>query len=178
MSKAIERIGAPLVALTSALGAQGVSWCLGGSGLLAALGLTDEVGDLDIMVAADDFERVREACRDWVVEVDAGPPPLPWCNDWLVRLDVQGIPADVVGGLCVVAPAGRVTIPLDVGGHLDVAGAAVPLADPAVWWWVYRAYRPAKAALLEAVVPVERRAVIERRLGPAPPPPPPAPTRA
>jgi hypothetical protein len=170
MSEVIERITRPLAALATALDGHGVTWRLGGSGLLAALGLTDQVGDLDVMVAAEDIDDVTAACCDWVVEVETGRPPAPWCNDWLARLDVDGTPADVIGGLCVVAPSGRVVVPLDLGGHLDVAGVAVPLADPAVWWWVYRAYKPAKAALLETVVPVERRAVVERALGPPPAP--------
>lgn len=171
MLDAGDRIGRPLVVLASALRAHGLEWRLGGSGLLAALGLTDEVGDLDLMVRADQLTRARNAAEKWIVELDTGPPPAPWCNEWLLRLEVEAIPADVVGGMCVATPDGRVEIPLELGGYLDLAGEAIPLADPAVWWWVYRAYRPVKAALLEPVVPAARRAVIERRFGPPPSPP-------
>lgn len=157
-----------LRSLAVALDGTGLTWRLGGSALLAAMGLTEEVGDLDVTLPADTLEAVQRACAEWVIDVAVGDAPAPWCSAWLVRLDIAGTAVDLIGGFAVRGRAGPVAVPLDVGGHLEVDGVSVPLADPAVWWWVYRAYRPAKAALLAEVVPATRLAAIETRLGPPP----------
>jgi hypothetical protein len=154
-----------LQVLASAL--DGLEWRLGGSGLLAALGLSDQVGDLDVTVPADALPAVEAALAPWLREVATGPAPDPWCSDWLARAVIEGSEVDVIGGFCLVTGEGRrVAVPQELGGHLDVEGRAIPLADPAVWWWVYVAYKPARADLLAEVVPVERRAQLVRRLGP------------
>jgi hypothetical protein len=154
--------------LAPALDRASVEWRLGGSALLAVVGIDVRVGDLDVTVPADALDEVLAACERWVVDTSVGDAPAPWCSDWLTTLSVDGAEVDVIGGFCVAGPAGRVAVPQDLGGHLDLDGIDVPLADPAVWWWVYRAYRPAKAAMLAEVVPEEQRAAVERRLGPSP----------
>jgi hypothetical protein len=155
-----------LRSLALALDGAHLEWRLGGSALLAAIGLTEEIGDLDVTVPADALEDVRRVCEPWLVEVVVGDAPEPWCSDWLVRLRIGDTEVDVIGGLCVRTTAGPVPVPQDLGGHLDIDGVPVPLADPAVWWWVYRAYRPAKADRLAEVVDPARRDAIEQRLGP------------
>lgn len=165
---ALDADGPPwraLRALGPALDAAGVEWRLGGSALLAILGVPVDVGDLDVTVPAPALDAVRRACQPWVTDVSVGDAPAPWCSDWLATLDVEGTDVDVVGGFCVRAVAGRVPVPQDGGGAIELAGVTVPLADPAVWWWVYRHYRPAKAAQLAEVVPAARLAEVERRLG-------------
>ncbi len=156
-----------LRALALALDGADIDWRLGGSALLAAMGLTDQVGDLDVTVAAEMLDEVQQACAPWLVGTSIADAPAPWCSDWLVSLRIGDTDVDVIGGLCVRVSTDRVRVPQDLGGHLDVEGVSVPLADPAVWWWVYRAYRPAKAARLAEVVPAERLAEVERRLGPS-----------
>lgn len=143
-----------------------MDWRLGGSGLLAVLGLVQDVGDLDITVAASALDQVRGALEPWSPRIEVGDAPLPWCSDWIARTLVDGVEVDVIGGFCLVTPRGRVEVPQELGGYLDVDGVAIPLADPGAWWWVYRAYKPAKAALLEHVIPAERRAILLRELGP------------
>lgn len=162
-SSALRPFRPALVALADAL--QAIEWRLGGSGLLAALGLADRVGDLDVTVPADAIEDVRAALSPWQVQVSVGGAPPPWCSEWIARARVEGAEVDVIGGFCVVTGAGSVTVPQELGGHLDVDGTAIPLADPGVWWWVYRTYKPEKAELLAEVVPVERRAQLIRQLG-------------
>lgn len=155
-----------LQALAPALHASGVEWRLGGSALLAVLGVPVDIGDLDVTVPGSALDAVRRACEPWFTGVSLGDAPAPWCSDWLATLHVEGTEVDVLGGFCVRTAAGRVPVPQDAGDELHLAGVTVPLADPAVWWWVYRHYRPAKAAQLAEVVPASRLAAIERRLGP------------
>ncbi|MCC5949607.1 MAG: hypothetical protein JJT89_14245 [Nitriliruptoraceae bacterium] len=152
--------------LAPRLEATGVVWRLGGSALQAALGVTDEVGDLDICVPGDALVTVHDALADLGSELKVGTPPDPWCSAGIVRCRLDDVEVEVIGGLCVVADGRRVTIPLDLGGTLDLEGVTVPLADPGLWWWLYRTYRPAAAARLEPLLDPERRAAVEARLGP------------
>jgi hypothetical protein len=155
-----------LRSVAAALEPTGIVWRLGGSALQAALGLTDEVGDLDITVPADTLDVVRDALGHLAPRLVDGPPPEPWCSAWLLRARVGDIEVEVIGGFCVRTPSGAVPVPLDLGGHVDLEGVRVPLADPAVWWWVYGTYRPEAARRLEQVVDDRRRAEVLARLGP------------
>ncbi len=160
-----EAFEAALLPVARALYEAGVEWRLGGSAMLAARAFPVEVGDLDVTVSADTLAAVEEACRPWLVETLPGPAPPPWCSDWLIRLVVADVDVDVIGGFCVQTDRGRVPVPDDQDGSLHLEDLEVPLADPAVWWWVYTHYKPEKARLLAEVVPAERRRELERRLG-------------
>lgn len=149
-----------------ALEPTGIVWRLGGSALQAALGVTDDVGDLDIAVPADTLDLVRDALGRFEPRFVDGPPPDPWCSAWLLRARVDDVEVEVIGGFCVRTPAGPVEVPLDLGGHVDLEEVRAPLADPAVWWWIYRTYRPEAAARLGAVLDDDRRAAVLDRLGP------------
>lgn len=150
-----------------ALEATDLPWLLGGSALQAALGCTDEVGDLDIIVPPDALDAVRAALAHLDPVVDLGPAPAPWCSDWVLRCELDGMDVEVIGGLCVVAAGRRVVLPMWAGGAVDIDGVQVTLADPAVWWWLYRHARPEAAGRLETAVTADRRAAIVAHLGPA-----------
>jgi hypothetical protein len=147
-----------------------VEWLLGGSALLAILGVDVAVHDLNVTVAADALEAVEAACRPWIQERHVGGAPSPWCSDWVVKAQTDAIEIDLIGGFRLLGPAGRTRVPQDLGEILNVDGIEVPLADPAVWWWVYRTYRPAKAAALARLIPPERRNQVAARLDGKDPP--------
>ncbi len=157
MSELPEPQWSALRTLASALNDVEVEWRLGGSALLAIFGVDAEVHDLDITVAADSLEAVEVACEAWVRQRHVGDAPPPWCSDWLLKASINDAEVDLIGGFCVLGPSGRTHVPQDLGGILDVDGIEVPLADPAVWWWVYRIYKPTKAAALADRIPPERR---------------------
>lgn len=155
--------------LALALAESGITWRLGGSAMLRALGLDVAVGDLDVTVAAEALDDVRAACVAWPHEAHIGQAPPPWCSEWLVRVHVGDVGVDVIGGLCLRTPdGGRVVVPQDGGPVLDLDGVEVPLADPAVWWWLYGIYRPSKADALARIVPPADRDAVQRRLGVVP----------
>ena len=172
-----DRVHRALVALARRLHEHGVGFQLGGSGLLAALGLTDAVGDLDIVVPADECDALERAAGPWwrgLVPADDHPLLR---SDWWARLEVDGVPVDAIGGFGLrLGDGGRrvVTLPYRPSERSWVLdGVEVPLAPPELWWAIYRSYRPAKAELLAAVVPetARRRALAELGLndaGPAP----------
>ena len=157
MSELLEPQRSALRALAGALNAAEVEWRLGGSALLAILGVDAEVHDLDVTVSADALDAVEVACGRWVRERHVGVAPAPWCSDWLLKARIDDTEVDLIGGFCVLGPSGRTRVPQDLGGIFDVDGVEVPLADPAVWWWVYRTYKPAKAAALAERISPERR---------------------
>jgi hypothetical protein len=164
MSELPEPQWTTLRILASTLNEAEVEWRLGGSALLAILGVDVEVHDLDVTVATDALDAVEAACRPWIRESHVGGVPSPWCSDWLLEARIGDTEVDLIGGFCVLGPSGRTRVPQDLGGILDVDGIEVLLADPAVWWWVYRTYRPAKAAALAERIPPERRTQVAARL--------------
>lgn len=168
MHNLAEPMRSALRSLAQALNQAEVQWRLGGSAMLTAIGLGVDVGDLDVTVPAHALEDVQNACGPWVRQLMIGHAPPPWCSDWLAKMQVSGVDVDVIGGMCVVGAGGNVRVPDDLGQVVDVDGVSVPLADPAVWWWIYRAYKPAKAEMLATVVTADQRREIERRLGPPP----------
>jgi hypothetical protein len=149
--------------LAEALHRQDVPWLLGGSALLAAIGIDVEVGDLDLTVPEDALEQVQAACERWGPRTSVGDPPPPWCSAWLVTANIGDVEVEVIGGMCVRTPAGPRPLPQDLHGHLDVDGVDVPLADPAVWWWIYRGYKPERAALLASAAVFRARSMVTTR---------------
>ncbi len=141
-----------------------IDFALGGSGLLWALGLADEVRDLDLMCDADDERRFLAATEDWLrAHTHAGTDL--WASAWFAQLDVCGVDVDAIGGMAFRHPGGVARVPVRISGHVDVDGASVPYADPALWWAVYAAYKPEKAALLEQVVDAPQRSAVASELG-------------
>ena len=135
----------------------GVTFLLGGSGLLCALGLTEEVGDLDLQIDEADEAGVVAAAGPWLVEMTREGTAL-WASPWLARLRVDGVDVDAIGGMAFHHADGVARLPMRAGGTVDVDGVAIAYADPALWWAVYRAYKPDKAACLERVVDDAARA--------------------
>lgn len=146
------------------LDAHGIEFALGGSGLLWALGLTDEVRDLDLVLEEADEQRLLAATDDWRVAHTREGTPL-WASAWLCRLEVGGVDVDAIGGMAFRHAGGVARLPLETSGAVDLDGVTVPCAEPALWWAVYRAYKPEKARLLERVVDADARADVVARLG-------------
>jgi hypothetical protein len=115
------------VALVAALERAGVGCVLGGSGLLMALGLVDEVHDWDLQTDASDDE-VRAAL--------AGYETTHHGNDALhadSKVVVPAAHAEVICRFAFFAPAGVVRLPALASG----AWRGVPLASPEVWAVAY-----------------------------------------
>ena len=94
----------------TALQDAGIDAALGGSGLLAALGLTDHV-------------------RDWDVTTDADPHLVD-----RLRVDGADHDIDLIVGFPIRADDTVHHLPTRITGHWH----GLPLADPAVWAQAYR----------------------------------------
>ena len=137
---------AALEAVALRLTAAGVPFLLGGSALLDALGLDVEVRDVDLMLRPDDRDRFETACGEWLRGVTTEPGAV-LTSAWKATLDVDGVEVEGLGGLGF---SGGPAVPFRAAGTRRYGAADVPLCDPEIWLELYRAYKPEKAALLEA----------------------------
>lgn len=158
------RVGAVCAEVVGRLRRAGVPCALGGSGLLWAWGLSAQVGDLDLMVPASHETATLAALDATDVAVDRAGTDL-WATAWFATVTLDSVAVDLLGGLALRHPGGVAVLPADPVGSVQVAGVDVPLADPAGWWVLYRAYKPAKATLLETIVPRQRRRALLDELG-------------
>jgi hypothetical protein len=117
----------PLRRITARLDAEGIAWAVGASGLLASLGLVDEV-------------------HDWDVQVEADPEKLQWlfagvphsfhghggCHaDWKLAFGDER--TELIPRFAFYAPAGVVNLPLRVSGHWR----GLPIASSEGWACAY-----------------------------------------
>lgn len=120
----------PISALRSVLErleGEGLVVALGGSGLLAALGLADRVRDWDLTTDGD-ADRVA-AILAGKVEAAHGPGPLHADR----KLVLAGGAVEVIVGLAFQCGGGRVRIPTLVSGRAD----GIPLGSPEGWAVAY-----------------------------------------
>jgi hypothetical protein len=137
-----------LEAVARRLHAAGLEFLLGGSALLHHLGLDVPVRDVDLMLHPGDRAAFEAAVGDWLVSVTTEPGEI-MRSAWVATLDVGGVEVEGLGGL---AMAGHGELPFRAAGTARVGETDVPLADPAIWLTVYRAYKPERARLLEPLL--------------------------
>lgn len=136
-----------LVSVAECLHEHDVPYLLGGSGLLHAHGLIDQVRDLDLMLPAAALERFRAATEHWWVDVSTDDLP-PYASAWKATLDVTGVQVEGIGGFAVIGPEGAITIPFEQDGSWDVDGMIIPLASLDAWRTIYSVVKPERLSLL------------------------------
>jgi hypothetical protein len=147
-----------LAALRVLLAALDVPVLLGGSGLLAALGLDVTVRDVDLVARAGD--RAAFEALPWWRRTTTEPTEL-LRSPWKAELDVDGVPVETIGGLAWVAGGRVVEMPFRAEG----AWRGVPLAPAAHWLLLYEAYKPERAVQLAPLVGEAARSAALRELG-------------
>ena len=141
----------PLRRLTERLDAAGIEWGVGASGLLASLGLVDEVNDWDVQLEAEpDAVRALYADLPYAFHGHGG------CHaDW--KLGFEAARTELIPRFAFFVPAGIVRVRLAVSRHWR----GLPIASPEGWacaYWLMgahdepplRARRAARAELLFA----------------------------
>ncbi|WP_261166824.1 hypothetical protein [Microbacterium sp. Marseille-Q6965] len=134
------------VRIVAALRERGLPVAVGGSALLASLGLVDRVRDWDITCEGE--PAVVTAALDrlglaWTAPASAGRP---FATRARLVVDAGDHEIDVLVGFA--AWDGDRLVPFPVGVTGEWRG--LPIADPAVWAIAYRLIgRPERAALLE-----------------------------
>jgi hypothetical protein len=147
-----ERVAAALEAVARRLQQAGIPFLLGGSALLHALGARVDVGDLDLVLRAEDRERLRAASGAWWRAVTTEPTAL-FRSAWKATLEVDGVEVDALGGLAWADADRVVRMPFRAEGTWRCGEVEVPLAPGADWLALYELYRPERAAELAAVMP-------------------------
>ncbi|MBC7251306.1 MAG: ribonuclease III [Anaerolineae bacterium] len=104
-----------------------LGWALTGSAALLLSGMEVEVHDLDLTTDELGVRAIAEALAEFVV-IPAAWRETDQCAGPFVRLQVDGVPVDVVGRpLIIKRPAGAVSIgPWPVRREVDFAGRKVP----------------------------------------------------
>jgi hypothetical protein len=116
-----------LLALTERLDGAGLTWALGGSGLLAALGLVDRVNDWDVQVDSDP-EPLRELFADMPHTFHGHGG----CHaDWKLSFDAEA--TELIPRFAFFVPGGVVRIPL----HVSRRWSGLPIASPEGWACAY-----------------------------------------
>jgi hypothetical protein len=141
----------PLRRITARLDAAGIEWAVGASGLLASLGLVDEVNDWDVQV-----ETEPDAVRALFLDVPYVFHGHGGCHaDW--KLAFASERTELIPRFAFFVPAGIVHIRLSVSRHWR----GLPIASPEGWacaYWLMGEYdepalrerRAARAELLFA----------------------------
>jgi hypothetical protein len=139
--------------LQSALADAGIGSVLGGSGLLASLGLVDTVNDWDLVTDADESE-VAAVLRslDLPADPDAGrhaEESARYATRAVHRLERNGEQVDLLVGFVIRTDSGLVPVPATPGGMWR----GLTMARAEDWRVAYRAMgRTEKAAMLDRAV--------------------------
>lgn len=111
---------------------KGIAHALGGSGLLYALGLTQKVGDWDLMTNAS-FEILEPVLANWTwkrLGISGH-----FASHYLVQIELESSVIEIIGGFAIRDASGEVhRIPSDVSGYWN----NIPLARPEAWLQAYR----------------------------------------
>jgi len=118
---------AGLLSLVARLDDAGIAWAVGGSALLASLGLVDRVNDWDVQVDSD-----VEPLQRLFADVPHAFHGHGGCHaDWKLSFDEQA--TELIPRFAFFVPGGVVRIPFHVSGHW----LALPVASPEGWACAY-----------------------------------------
>lgn len=134
-----------LSALTKRLEQAGVSYSLGGSGLLLSLGLTNAVGDWDVVTDAPK-DKVLAALGNYEVE-ELACGDHPFGTEFKLALNQLEPPVEIIGGLAIHSAKGLCRLPATAVSLWN----GIQMGSPEVWYVAYALMnREAKADLLLA----------------------------
>lgn len=140
-----------LVRITDELKESGISYALGGSGLLHALGLVEQVNDWDLLVECPK-EKLLKVIQGYSWQEQLSGDGL-FASEY--RIQVVPLSIDFIGYFALRSTKGIVKLPLEKGddeGKGNVKGNTwhgIPLSTPETWYVAYKMMgRKSKAELL------------------------------
>ncbi|CAN7276944.1 hypothetical protein LJR153_001334 [Paenibacillus sp. LjRoot153] len=133
-----------LVAVTQALDQSGIRYSLGGSGLMLSFGLTNTVGDWDVMVEAAKDQVKNALQHEQIEEITSGD--YPFGTDYKLVVHHSHLPqVEIIGGLSIYTDAGLCRLPSIPSSTWN----SIQVGSPEVWYVAYALMnRSAKAAIL------------------------------
>lgn len=134
-----------LAAVTEKLEQSGISYSLGGSGLMLSLGLTNAVGDWDVMVEASKDRVLHALQRDQIEERRSGD--YPFGTKYKLVIQGHGPQVEIIGGLSIYTNKGLCKLPSIPSSIWN----GIQVGSPEVWYAAYALMnRMEKAAVLLA----------------------------
>ncbi len=120
-----------LSVITERLFAYKIDFALGGTGLLYALGLIDEVKDWDMAVDCP-IEKITVALKglDWVQL----PQTELFKSNYLLKVLIKTTSIDLIGGFSISTSNGIHKVPVKISKYWN----NTPLADPKDWLIAYK----------------------------------------
>ena len=143
-----------LAQVASALNARGIVWAVGASTLLFIQGVVDDFNDIDLLIAKEDVDAVRDTF------LSLGADALPslatssvYASAWFGEFQLHSVEFDVISDFTIRRKDGTYHYPFDqsrIAHWVDVQGTLVPLCSLADWvvlYWLMPA-RNKRATLL------------------------------
>ena len=161
------RVASALVSLSRALGEVGISWQLGGSGLLYALGLVDTVRDLDVVFPVD----VKESLAGVLREHTGTEPSCTarqedgFASGFRGRHLWDGVELDMTAGIVLDYGTVVARLPFVGGTEWQFQDESIPLAPLEHWLLIYRFHNPKRSESLEPLVSDEKWRKFVRAVG-------------
>lgn len=117
------------------LNQRNLTWAIGGSLLLYFKGITNEFHDIDIMVAEEDVEVLKEIMLTFGQLLPPNPK-VEYKTKHFLEFNVEGVEIDVMAGFTIVNRENEYYFPLRAGSvndYTEVNGVLIPLQSIAEW---------------------------------------------
>lgn len=129
-----------------------ILWAVGGSFLLKAHQLKDEINDIDILVSSDDIEKVKNIMRGLAKE-EHSPKSDLYLTKHFLEYSIKQIDIDIMADLKIKHNLGIYSHPFDnlsIGKYMKIDQTQIPLMSLEDWYVIYRIIpgRKAKADLI------------------------------
>lgn len=138
--KTIEEKLTILIKVAKELNANNITWAVGASLLLYFKGITKEFADIDIMVAENDAERVKEILLSFGELYPKDSNEQYKTKDFM-EFSIEGIDFDVMAGFAIVNNDIEHYFPLhkkDIKDYIEIKGTTIPLQSIEEWLTFYK----------------------------------------
>lgn len=130
-----------------------VTWAIGASLLLYFKGITSEFHDIDIMIAEDDVETVKEILLSFGDIIQSKPNP-KYKTKCFLEFRVDGVEIDAMAGFGIMNQDKEYYFPLkkeDIKDFTEVQGIKIPLQSIEEWRIYYELMeRDEKVQMIDA----------------------------
>lgn len=125
--------------IAKALNDEGILWAIGGSFVLQAYGLVEEVHDLDLLIASQDIDRAS-LVLDRIALRQAIPVKAEYHTQYFMVYELDGLAIDVMANFRIQHSMGIYNFPFDassISKHLTYKGIQLPLSSLEDWLVAY-----------------------------------------
>lgn len=138
--KTIEEKLTILAKVAKEFNANNITWAVGASLLLYFKGITKEFADIDIMIAEEDVERVKEILLSFG-ELYSKEPNVQYKTKDFMEFNIEGVDFDVMAGFVIINNESEHYFPLhkkDIKDFIELQGTTIPLQTIEEWLTYYK----------------------------------------